>query len=203
MADLVERLRKRWTREKFERQTRALLPGLYRAAYRLAGQPADAEDLVHDTYVKAFAAYDRADIRGEADCRAWLTRIMVNTYRDRYRRHQRSPEVQRSPEEAEVMSIEGAPLADPAARAEDSQFARAAEEAIDGLPEDLRIVVVLFFSQEMSYREIAEAVDCPVGTVMSRLYRGRRLLRERLQDHAPDGKVASKVDSNTKLKVVR
>ena len=202
MADLVERLRERWTRERFERRTHVLLPGLYRTAYRLAGQPADAEDLVHDTYVKAYAAYDRADIRGEADCRAWLTRIMVNNYRDRYRRRRRSPEVQGVPKETEVRSIDGAPYADPLARAEDSQFARAAKAAIDELPEDLRIVVVLFFSQELSYREIAEAVGCPVGTVMSRLYRGRRLLRERLRDHAPDGRAAPGAGSNAMLKVV-
>ena len=151
---------------------------------------------MHDTYVKAFAAYDRADIRGEADCRAWLTRIMVNTYRDRYRRYRRSPVVAREFDEADVMSLDGAPRADPAARAEDSQFARAARAAIDGPPEDLRLVVVLFFTQEMTYREIAEAVDCPLGTVMSRLYRGRRMLRERLKEHAPEEHVARDADVN-------
>ncbi len=166
-------------RERFERRTKGLLPGLYRTARRLVAQPADAEDLVQDTYLKAFMAYERADIRGEADCRAWLARIMTNTFYDHCRRRKRTPE-------SDVVSLAAARADEPAAWAEARQFAAAAQSAIAELPPEVRLVVVLFFSQEMTYKEIAMAVDCPLGTVMSRLYRGRRLLRQSLKDHAPE-----------------
>jgi len=89
MSKVMFQVRQRWTRERFERQTQHVLPHLYRTARRLTRDPADAEDLVQDTYVKAFQAFDHADLQSEDACRAWLFRIMVNAYRDHYRRRQR------------------------------------------------------------------------------------------------------------------
>jgi RNA polymerase sigma-70 factor (ECF subfamily) len=175
-------LRNRWLTDRFERQTQPFLGALYRAARRLTAHPADAEDLVHDTYIKAFTAYGTADLRDEAACRAWLFRIMTNTYRDRYRRMARSPEVAWSPL---LEEIDGCMWSSrepgPEARLDYKRFVQAADVAIASLPVEVRLVVVLFFVEELSYREIAEIAQCPVGTVMSRLWRGRRMLRQQLR----------------------
>jgi len=159
-------LRDRWLREKFERQTRPLLAALHRAARRLSVQPADAEDLVHDTYVKAFQAFPTVELRDDAACRAWLLRIMTNTYRDRYRREARSPEVAGS---VDLDRLDGAaPSREPGP--------------------DRRLESKCFFIEQLSYREIGEIAQCPTGTVMSRLWRGRRFLRQALRaycEHEP------------------
>jgi RNA polymerase sigma-70 factor (ECF subfamily) len=172
-------LRDRWLREKFERQTRPLLAALHRAARRLSAQPADAEDLVHDTYVKAFRAFPTVELRDDAACRAWLLRIMTNTYRDRYRREACSPEVAGS---VDFNRLDGAaPWPGPDRLLESKCFAEAADAAIAGLPPEVRLVVVLFFLEGLSYREIGEIAQCPIGTVMARLWRGRRFLRQALR----------------------
>jgi RNA polymerase sigma-70 factor, ECF subfamily len=181
-------LRDRWLRERFERQTRPLLAALHRAARRLSAQPADAEDLVHDTYVKAFQAFPTVELRDDAACRAWLLRIMTNSYRDRYRREARSPEVAGS---VDLDRLDGAaPSREPGPDRllESKCFAEAADAAITRLPSEVRLVVVLFFIEELNYREIAEIAQCPMGTVMSRLSRGRRFLRQALRaycEHEP------------------
>ena len=181
-------LRDRWLRERFERQTRPLLATLHRAARRLSAQPADAEDLVHDTYVKAFQAFPTVELRDDAACRAWLLRIMTNTYRDRYRREARSPEVAGS---VDLDRLDGAaPSREPGPDRllESKCFAEAADAAIARLPPEVRLVVVLFFIEQLSYREIGEIAQCPTGTVMSRLWRGRRFLRQALRaycEHEP------------------
>ncbi len=171
-----------WITRRFERQTQPFLTALYRAALRLTGHAADAEDLVHDTYIKAFKACRTADLRDEAGCRAWLFRIMTNTYRDHYRRLARSPEVAWSPH---LEEMEGFALYShepgPDTQLEHKRFAQAADAAIACLPPEVRLVVVLFFVEELSYREIAEIAQCPIGTVMSRLWRGRRMLRQQLR----------------------
>jgi RNA polymerase sigma-70 factor, ECF subfamily len=183
-------LRDRWLADRFERQTRPFLTALYRAARRLTGHAPDAEDLVHDTYVKAFKAYRSVDLRDGAGCRAWLFRIMTNTYRDRYRRLARSPEVAWSPhlEEADDFGLSSHEPG-PDTQLEYKRFVQAADAAIARLPQEVRLVVVLFFVEELSYREIAEIAQCPVGTVMSRLWRGRRMLRQQL--HAYGGPAES------------
>jgi RNA polymerase sigma-70 factor (ECF subfamily) len=175
-------------RERFERQTRPLLAVLYRAARRLSAQPADAEDLVHDTYVKAFQAFPTVELGDDAACRAWLFGIMTNIYRDRYRRQARCPEVVRSDELDRLGSAAACPEPGPDRRLESKRFAEAADAAIASLPPEVRCVVALFLIGELSYREIAEITQCPTGTVMSQLWRGRRLLRQALRayrDHEP------------------
>ncbi len=178
-------LRDSWLRDKFERQTRPFIAALYRTARRLAAQAADAEDLVHDTYVKAFQAYRTVDLPDDASCRAWLFRIMININRDHYRRAARSPEVTTTECLEETLgSMLWCPEPGPDTRLEHKRFVQAAEAAIARLPPEDRLAVVLFFVEELSYREIAEIAQCPIGTVMSRLWRGRRYLREQLRAYA-------------------
>lgn len=181
----------RWTRAEFERQTETFLPGLFRAAYRLSGHKMDAEDLVQDTYVKAFRAFPKAELTSAEDCRAWLFRILVNTFRDQYRRRARSPvkRVLHTGEEGVSNIVDLVASADPspATLAHQRAFAEAAERAIAALSPELKIVVTLFFVEGLSYRHIAAATGTPIGTVMSRLARGRRILREALRDYADFG----------------
>ena len=187
MGHVVSKLRHRWTRERFTAHTEQFLPVLYRTARRLTRDVPDADDLVNDTYVKAFQAFDRAELRSEDACRAWLFRIMINTYRDRYRRQQRSPERlgTRGEHEREDTVIEAAASLEPGpeARLGHKLFSEAAQTAIASLSPELRLVVTLFFVEGLAYREIAEIADCPIGTVMSRLSRGRKHLQQQLQAH--------------------
>ena len=187
MSKVAYQFQQRWTRERFERHTQHFLPGLYRTARRLTREPDDAEDLVQDTYVKAFNAFDRAALQSDDACRAWLYRIMVNTYRDEYRRRQRSPEIQpfAGEHEREDNVIEAAvsPEPDPETRVGQKRFAEAAEDAMASLSPEVRLVTTLFLVEGLAYKEIADIADCPIGTVMSRLSRGRRRLQELLSAH--------------------
>ena len=187
MGNVVTQLRQRWTRERFAQQTEQFLAGLYRTARRLTRDPAEAEDLVHDTYLKAFQAFERADVRSEDACRSWLYRILVNAYRDRYRRQQRSPEVQASPgvheRDGNVIEAAISPAPNPEALLGHKHFSDAAHAAIAALSPEVRLAVTLFFVEGFSYKEIAAIADCPLGTVMSRLARGREKLRQQLQPY--------------------
>jgi RNA polymerase sigma-70 factor (ECF subfamily) len=172
------------TRRGFERRTRELVVPLYRAARAMTGNGADAEDLVHDAYVKAFLAFREGEFNGVDSCRAWLFRIMVNTYRDKYRRQLRRPEVElmicaQDETSSEPLAID-AP--GPDLLVEASFLREAIRKAVHSLPPEVRIVVALFFIEGMKYREIADITGCPIGTVMSRLARGRESLRAALAD---------------------
>jgi len=169
------------TRRSFERRTRELVTPLYRAARALTDSVADAEDLVQDAYIKAFLAFREGEFRGVESCRAWLFRIMVNTFRDQYRRRVRQPALelmvfdQESEAASDLVPASNAP--GPDLLVEASLLSEAIDEAMRALPAEIRIVVTLFFIEEMKYREIAAIANCPIGTVMSRLARGRRLLQ--------------------------
>ena len=187
MGNVISQLRQRWTRERFASHTEQFLPALYRTARRLTRDATDADDLVHDTYVKAFQAFDRANLMSEDACRAWLFRIMINTYRDQYRRRQRSPErltLAREREQEDTV-IEAAVSLEPSPDVQlgHKLFSEAAQAAIASLSPEVRLVVTLFFVEGLAYREIAEIADCPIGTVMSRLSRGRRRLQELLGEY--------------------
>ena len=172
------------TRRSFERRTRELVTPLYRAAGALAGSKADAEDLVHDAYIKAFLAFREGEFRSVGSCRAWLFRIMVNTFRDQYRQRMRRPALelmvfdQESEPAIDLVPASNAP--GPDLLAEASLLREAIDEATRALPPEIRVVVTLFFIEEMKYREIAAIANCPIGTVMSRLARGRQLLQTAL-----------------------
>jgi RNA polymerase sigma-70 factor (ECF subfamily) len=191
MGDLVRHLRQRWTRERFARQTEHFLPALYRAARRLTQEPADADDLVHETYLKAYQAFEHAMLESADACRAWLFRIMVNTYRDQYRRQQRSPEVQpirmTSASADDGVHALVSPIPGPDILVGQQHFLAAAHAAMATLSPEVRLVVTLFFLEGLAYKDIADLVGCPLGTVMSRLARGRRVLQQRLQEYRPPG----------------
>jgi len=172
--------------DEFASQARQCLPQLYRIARRLTSQQADAEDLVHDAYLKAIRAADQVRLDTVEDCRAWLTRILVNTFRDQYRHRLRSPIISSTGDGmGELIELRASPEPGPAERVEGKQFAEAAQTAIMDLPPELRLIVALFLIEGLTYERIAERMAVPVGTVMSRLWRARRLLRQKLRNHLP------------------
>jgi RNA polymerase sigma-70 factor, ECF subfamily len=174
---------------KFEEMTREYMPALYSHALRLTRNPADAEDLVQETYLRAYRAFP--NYREGGTLRAWLYRIATNAYINMYRAKQRRPD-ERDLDGMEEWALHGAigglEAAAAARTAEvealDAMPDDAVKQALEDLPEVFRQAVLLADVDGFSYREIAEITDVPVGTVMSRLHRGRRKLEEALFDLA-------------------
>ncbi|WKK61020.1 sigma-70 family RNA polymerase sigma factor [Corynebacterium sp. P3-F1] len=173
--------------QRFTEEAMPLLDQLYGGALRMTRNPQDAEDLVQETYLKAFKAFD--SYKEGTNLKAWLYRIMTNTYINSYRKKQRRP-LETSAEDvtdrqlyttsshdstglqsAEVEALKNLP---------DTQIA----EAMNSLNDDYRMVVYYADVEGLAYKEIAEVMDIPLGTVMSRLHRGRKQLRELLKDVA-------------------
>jgi RNA polymerase sigma-70 factor, ECF subfamily len=165
------------------------MPGLYSAALRMTRNRADAEDLVQETYLKAYRSY--GSFTEGTNLRAWLYRILTNTYINNYRAAQRRPEV------ADVEDVEdlylykrlaGSGGSDPGRSAEDEALDRFTDEdvktALEELPEAFRMAVLLADVEGFSYKEISEITDVPIGTVMSRIHRGRRALQKALHEVA-------------------
>ena len=175
-------------RALFEAQAIPFMDQLYAAALRMTRNPADAGDLVQETFVKAYAAF--AGFEQGTNLKAWLYRILTNTFINQYRKDQRAPYQNALEDLAEWQLGDAESLTQ-------GRSARSAEaEAIDHLPdsdvkaalqaipEDFRLAVYFADVEGFSYQEIADMMKTPVGTVMSRLHRGRRLLRELLADYA-------------------
>ncbi|MBA3552212.1 MAG: sigma-70 family RNA polymerase sigma factor [Actinobacteria bacterium] len=169
---------------RFERDALPLLNGLYSAAYRLTRNAADAEDLVQETFLRAYRGF--AQFKEGTNLKAWLYRILTNTFINSYRKKQREPQTI-SDDEVEdwylysKMTGEGM---EPSAETSviESLPDEEVQEALSSLPEQFRIAVLLADVEGFSYKEIADITDVPIGTVMSRLHRGRKALEKRLWD---------------------
>jgi RNA polymerase sigma-70 factor (ECF subfamily) len=176
-------------RERFERDVLPLLPSLYGAALRLTRNPSDAEDLVQETYLRAYRGF--AGFQEGTNLKAWLYRILTNSFINTYRKKQRAPQTGEGPDDADewylfdrlgAQNVEGS--------AEDEVLERipdaAVKTALESLPENFRIPVLLADVEGFSYKEIAEIMETPIGTVMSRLHRGRKALERALWETAKE-----------------
>lgn len=174
-------------RQLFEEEARPHLDALYSTALRLTRSECDAEDLVQDTLVRAYRFFDRFE--AGTNFKAWLLRIQMNTFVNRYRRSTRERQVfdgpMATPVGEGVMSratMRG--LTDPVGSAHRKLIAKEINEAFETLSEEARAMVLLADVEELSYKEIAEVMGCPIGTVMSRLHRARKQLQVALQRQA-------------------
>jgi RNA polymerase sigma-70 factor (ECF subfamily) len=172
---------------QFSEQAMEFMPSLYTAALRMTRNPADAEDLVQETYLKAYRSW--ASFTQGTNLKAWLYRILTNTFINSYRSKKRRPE------QTELDEVEDLYLYRRLGGLEAAAAGRSAEDeamdlftdtdvkaAIEALPEQFRIAVLLADVEGFSYKEIAEILDIPIGTVMSRLHRGRKALQKALYD---------------------
>lgn len=174
--------------ERFAEDTEQFMGSLYSAALRMTRNPSDAEDLVQETYLKAYRGY--GSFREGTNLKAWLYRILTNTFINAYRARRRHPE------ETELEEVEdfylfrrlGGLEAAAAGRSSEDEVLEAmtdeeVKRAVESLPEAFRMAVLLADVEGFSYKEIAEIMDVPIGTVMSRLHRGRRALQKALHEY--------------------
>jgi RNA polymerase sigma-70 factor (ECF subfamily) len=197
----------------FTEQAMDLMPSLYSAALRMTRNPSDAEDLVQETYLKAYRGF--GSFEQGTNLKAWLYRILTNTFINRYRA------AKRRPDETDLDDVEDFYLYRRLGGLEEARAGRSAEDelmdmfseaevkaAVDALPEQFRMAVLLADVEGFSYKEIASILDIPIGTVMSRLHRGRKNLQKALYEfattqglitdddepvEAPDGTTATQV----------
>jgi RNA polymerase sigma-70 factor (ECF subfamily) len=167
------------------------MPSLYSAALRMTRNPSDAEDLVQETYLKAYRGF--GGFQDGTNLKAWLYRILTNTFINQYRAKKRRPD------ESELDEVEDLYLYRRLGGLEAARAGRSAEdelmdfftdaevkEALESLPEQFRMAVLLADVEGFSYKEIAEILDIPIGTVMSRLHRGRKALQKKLYGFATE-----------------
>lgn len=175
-------------RAEFERQALVHTDALFGAAYRLTRNARDAEDLVQDSLLRAYRFWD--SFEQDSNCKAWLLRIVTNTFINEYQRKKRSREVldaasaEQDVTDGVLVHAEASDRQSPERSLLERSVSDDVQRALDALPDDFRTAVVLCDVQGLSYKEIADIMQTPVGTVMSRLFRGRKLLAAALQDFA-------------------
>ena len=170
-------------RARFERDVLPLLPSLYGAALRMTRDPTDAEDLVQDTYLRAFRGF--ASFQEGTNLKAWLYRILTNSFINTYRKNQRQPQTVEGPDDVDewyLFDRLGARNVVASAEEEvlDGLPDDEVKQALESLPENFRLPVLLADVEGFSYKEVAAILGVPIGTVMSRLHRGRKALQKAL-----------------------
>ena len=175
-------------RAEFERQALVHADALFGAAYRLTRNARDAEDLVQDSLLRAYRFWE--SFEQDSNCKAWLLRIVTNTFINEYQRRKRSREVldaasaEQDATDGVLMHAAATDRQSPERTLLERSVSDDVQRALDSLPDDFRTAVVLCDVQGLSYKEIADIMGTPVGTVMSRLFRGRKLLAAALRDFA-------------------
>lgn len=186
-------------RLRFERDAMQYVDQLYSAAMRMARNPADAEDLVQEAYTKAFSAFHQ--YKPGTNLKAWLYRILTNTYINLYRKRQREPLQSNSDtiedwQLARAESHTSTGLRSAEAEALDHLPDSDVKRALQAIPEEFRLAVYFADVEGFAYKEISDIMNTPIGTVMSRLHRGRKMLRDMLADYAVERGFKAAVDSN-------
>ena len=174
------------SRSDFEKEALPHLPSLYSAAVRLTRNERDAEDLVQDTVLRAYRFFD--SFEAGTNCKAWLFRILTNVFCNRYREKEREHEILTEAKSSDANVEQFFAGVEGGRDVETALLGRLVsddvERALAEIPQDFRMAVILADLEDFSYKEIADIMDCPAGTVMSRLYRGRKLLQRILFDYA-------------------
>jgi RNA polymerase sigma-70 factor (ECF subfamily) len=178
---------RRTTQADFEREVMPHLQALYAVALRMTKSESEAEDLVQDAVLRAYRFWE--GFESGTNARAWLMRIMTNVFRNHYRARVREQEIlgQAETSTANVGRFQGAAPRDAESALFGRMLSRDIEKALALLPPEFRLPVILADLEDLSYREIADIMECPAGTVMSRLYRGRHMLQKLLSDYAAGG----------------
>ena len=175
-------------RSDFAEQAMQYAPQLYSAALRMTRKPADAEDLVQEMYLRAYRSFHTFE--EGTNLRAWLFRILTNTYINSYRAKQRRPIETDLADVEDLYMYKRIGTLDVGRSAEDAMFEMFTDDevkdALEELPENFRMPVLLADVEDFSYKEIAEILDIPIGTVMSRLHRGRKAMQKKLTDFATE-----------------
>ena len=186
-------------KERFERDALIFTSALYGAALRYTKNPQDAEDLVQDTYAKAFNSFHQFE--PGTNLKAWLYRILTTTFINTYRKDQRRPQISDGEVEDWQIFEAASHTSDQGKSAEDVVLENLPDgdvkKALASIPEDFRMVVYYADVEGYSYKEIAEIIGAPTGTVMSRLHRGRKLLRVALADYAKSRGIGSAIVTNS------
>ncbi|WP_028264790.1 sigma-70 family RNA polymerase sigma factor [Arthrobacter sp. MA-N2] len=184
-------------RARFERDAMQYVDQLYSAAMRMARNPSDAEDLVQEAYTKAFSAFHQ--YKPGTNLKAWLYRILTNTYINLYRKRQREPLQSNSDtiedwQLARAESHTSAGLRSAEAEALDHLPDSDVKSALQSIPEEFRLAVYFADVEGFAYKEISDIMNTPIGTVMSRLHRGRKMLRDLLADYAAERGISAGAD---------
>lgn len=172
------------SRSDFEREAMPHVRALYGAALRLTRHEGDAEDLVQEAMLRAYRFFDTFE--AGTNCKAWLFRILTNAFRNRYREREREQQILADAEssDANIGQFTSASFENTESALLGRMVSREVEEALRSVPSEFRLAVILADLEDFSYKEIAEIMQCPAGTVMSRLYRGRKILQKLLLEYA-------------------